>query len=432
VNDIIVLRWYDTTSIPSIQIAFSVIAAVGMVGCILGFNVVPLLLDIFHVHTDMTGTLQLAILTLSSVPAFAIMLNIYYALLDWYAAPVFELDDKESTEEESLFTGIKKLPLSYWLLFQITATSSAMVHVIMLYSVDYLTEKWFYSNLEGGQLSSAVYVTGIFSSLITGWVIHKFGQILTLMIIGIFSFSIGCIGLAIIPMPPIISLILIGIGLGSLEVCLWTAVAIVVEEDSIGPAFAFLSAIGAIMLMIIPFGAGYLHDVYNSYDPVAYFCAAMCLTGLISIFVLFIIVPKLQDPSDKFKKYYIVKIVTKRKKQPPMMRRHSIIFNDVKYIVNYLNETDQEDLLDHEQLFNEKNPVFFDLMLDETEVTYPSRNVLSQSLPKNFFSDTRVTELSLTQVQEDDAEYDSAIVVYDPNAVTEDEVDFASLWSQKN
>eukprot|EP01125_Pyxidicula_operculata_P007959 TRINITY_DN2682_c0_g1_i1.p1 TRINITY_DN2682_c0_g1~~TRINITY_DN2682_c0_g1_i1.p1 ORF type:complete len:595 (-),score=59.60 TRINITY_DN2682_c0_g1_i1:142-1926(-) len=392
INDIVAMRWFDAygATTPSLQFAFSVIAAVGMGGCIIGFNLVPVLLDFF----DPAGrkdlySLQLALLVLCVVPLIAFFLNIYYNILDWYATPYLGLDSKDDEHGGNVFAAVKELPLTYWLLFYITAASSSMIHVIMLYSVDYLTEKWEFSNIEAGQISSGVYVTGIFISLGSGWVIAKYGKMVTLLFMGLLLFGTGCVLLgALDSINPIYAFILVGVGLGSLETTVWTAVASVIPDACIGPAFSFLSAIGAIILLVVPYGAGWVHDNYGSYDYVAYGCAAGAYSGLVAVLALYFLAPELQNVTDDvYTQFFVVRVVKHSKKRAALPRRHSIIGPDVKDII----ENTEEGEIDHEKLFKRRHPVF----IDDNKESYLEPGDRSSSLPGDFFSSAVKHSLSV-------------------------------------
>jgi len=136
---------------------------------------------------------------------------------------------------------------------------------------------------------------------------------ITLILVGVSLFGSGCFIMGLFHWHPVIGLILIGVGLGMMETTLWTAVAEVVPETSFGPAFAFLSAAVSVVLVIVPFFAGWLHDHFGNYDPVAFLCAGGSVIGIACCIALFFIAYHLQKPSEKYKQYYIVKIVTKKK-----------------------------------------------------------------------------------------------------------------------
>jgi len=284
-----------------------------------------------------------------------------------------------------MLQAVKLLPFSYWLLFYITAASSSMIHVMMLFSVDYLHEKWGYSEVVSGQLTSGVYVTGIVISLISGFIIQKRGHIISLLFIGLLVFGGGCVVLAATSsFNPIVGFIAIGFGLGSLETTVWTAVAAVISEQCIGPAFAFLSAIGAIMMLVVPYGSGWMHDQYGSYDTVAYLCGAGAFSGLIAVIALYFFAPELQKPiGTVYKQYYILKIVAQRKHQQLGPRRHSITgINDARRIANHYFNDD----IDHQQIFKNKRPLLLDLLSDKEREALLTGADRHHSLPPNFFS----------------------------------------------
>uniref|UniRef100_A0A6B2L9Z2 Lysosomal dipeptide transporter MFSD1 n=1 Tax=Arcella intermedia TaxID=1963864 RepID=A0A6B2L9Z2_9EUKA len=206
VNDMIALRWFDNESSPSIEIAFGLIGSFGMLGFVLAFNLIPSLLNLFS-HMANAEALRMAVLCLSIIPAVTVVINIYYIVLDWYAEPILELDLVQDDEEPSILESVKQLPLSYWLLFTINASSFALMYVIMLYSVDFMVEKWKYDDVTAGRYSSGVYIAGIILSPLTGVMIHKFGKMITIIFLGLVLFGVGCLLLGITAWPPLIGLL---------------------------------------------------------------------------------------------------------------------------------------------------------------------------------------------------------------------------------
>jgi MFS family permease len=133
VNDIIALRWFDSeTTVPSIEVAFGTIASFGMIGFVIAFNMMPFFFDYFSSYMHPNEALKLSVLCLAIIPTICLMINIYYAILDWYAEPILELEFEEDESEEGVLGTVKNLPFSYWLLFSINASCFAIMYVIML------------------------------------------------------------------------------------------------------------------------------------------------------------------------------------------------------------------------------------------------------------------------------------------------------------
>jgi len=121
--------------------------------------------------------------------------------------------------------------------------------------------------------------------------------------------------------------------------------------------------------------------LFLAYDPVAYMCGAGAVIGIICCIILYIKYPSLQNPSDKYKLYYIVKIVTKKKQNKiTLQRRHSFTMGDEKKLAPYLTETDLENLHNTE-IEPESKPILIDIQEEKDEPDWKSG-----SLPKDFFS----------------------------------------------
>lgn len=125
--------------------------------------------------------------------------------------------------------------------------------------------------------------------------------------------------------------IAIGLGLGVIETSVWTGVAVVIPEISSGPAFSFLSAAISIVLVVAPYGAGFIHDYYHcaprmlpslahtlAYDPVALMCAASAGIAWIASILLYFQAPELQNSTLKTYMTYVVAIHTTKKVLAPL------------------------------------------------------------------------------------------------------------------
>jgi len=129
---------------------------------------------------------------------------------------------------------------------------------------------------------------------------------------------------------------------------------------------------------------------------VAYLCAGGSLIGGVCAVILYFVAPNLQNPSDKYKQYYVVKILATKKRKPHRPRRHSITIGEVKHIVGYLTETDTfpNDMKDGSE--QSGPPKLMDILWPADQGKWHDTG----SLPKDFFSKLVSHSATLVPIEE--------------------------------
>jgi len=231
----------------------------------------------------------------------------------------------------------------------------------------------------------------------------------------------------------------VGIGLGLIEVSVWTGTQEVVSEHAIGPAYAFLSVAMSTVLLVFPFAAGYLHDHTGTYDYGSFICAGSALIGMACAVALYILEPKLRNPSEVYKKYYIVKIAMKKKHAHTLGnvgKRHSITVGEVPYLREFIEQAKGQkvdELLSDDQ----KEPKLLDAVREfqsegirGTGVVGPATTGASTSLPSDFLSSMVSKEVEVQKI--DDSQADILADLGSPYYEARTSVgDLASLWANE-
>jgi len=199
----------------------------------------------------------------------------------------------------------------------------------------------------------------------------------------------------------------VGVGLGLIEVSVWTGTQEVVPEHSIGPAYAFLSVAMSTVLLVVPFGAGWLRDHFGTYDYGSFVCSGSSLIGMACAVALYFLEPKLRNPSQVYRKFYVVRIAMtkKAKTMRKVGKRHSITVGEVPYLREFIEKGQRvEDLLSDT---TQTEPKLVGAMQEYTTggdrvitggVGGGGPTGLSTSLPSDFWSTMVTKDVQVTEI----------------------------------
>jgi len=241
-------------------------------GQLLGSNILPTIggISLFWCY-------GLAVL----VCLFGSISNMVLVYLDNKASPVLDLDDFEEDEEEFSFAALKHLPKKFWGLCVITVLSYTTILVFMAFSTDFIHTKYGLPVDMAGHINSTVYGLSIFCSPFLCWFLNKYGQLFPIQIIGILSLIGGLMTLGTTDVPPYFGLAMIGIAYAFIPNTLWPSVSLVCGDETAGTAFGGITGLNSVGLLIFPYIMGWLHDKYDSYEPVCFACSGLASLALL-------------------------------------------------------------------------------------------------------------------------------------------------------
>jgi len=353
---------------------------------------------------------------------------VVFNVLDYYAAPHLSLESEE--EEPGILETVKDLGLGCWMFFVTIAMTFTQIYSFMLYATDYLQEKFHVTLATAGLYSSLVYAIGIVTSPIVGYIIHKYGRLASMLFFGSLSFGLGSFVIGATTWHPMIGLSAVGVGLGMIEVSVWTGTQEVVSEHAIGPAYAFLSVAMSTVLLVVPFFTGWLRDTYGHYDYGSFVCSSASVVGMACAITLYCLEPKLEKPSQVYRKYYVVRIAMQKKQRSARSitgKRHSITVAEVPALREYIEQTKGQrvgDLLSADQ----SQPKLVGTVEEYLRPTH-TRGTASASLPSDFFSTMVTKEVEVREVHADHVDLVSEVApLYEARTSISD---LASLWQHE-
>jgi len=182
-----------------------------------------------------------------------------------------------------------KLPFKFWIicfssLFNITCNT-----IFLAFMTDLLVERYSYSAVYSGRLTSIVFFVSIISGPISGFLLGKFNRILYFIGTGILLI-LGSLSLIIFTdFPPIISLSIFGFAYGLLPSCIWPSVSFLVTDEQVGTAYGILTAIGSAGFFAFPYLFGKMHDYFKSYHYPTVAIAGVNLLGFLLWILLYVV-----------------------------------------------------------------------------------------------------------------------------------------------
>lgn len=176
---------------------------------------------------------------------------------------------KKTKEEIETFKlrDIQDFPISYWYLTLICIFFYGGVATFNIFSPDLLKYRFHYSTTLSAQLSSLMLIGNILTIPIFGAFIDKFGKKASLMVLSTFISLIGIIAV-LLTKAPLVPIFLIGIAFSMLVSSFWASVPTLVPRKCLGTAFAILTYVQNIALMVFPWLGGVLVDRFTSLNKV--------------------------------------------------------------------------------------------------------------------------------------------------------------------
>eukprot|EP01128_Nolandella_sp_AFSM9_P004293 TRINITY_DN1900_c0_g1_i1.p1 TRINITY_DN1900_c0_g1~~TRINITY_DN1900_c0_g1_i1.p1 ORF type:complete len:783 (+),score=126.10 TRINITY_DN1900_c0_g1_i1:35-2383(+) len=477
-TDIIIVRWFDPSEdgvTLSMELAFGVVSAAGMLGGAIGLNIVPLSLDFVRDtlvdYVPAADSLLVALLFVAFIPLFTFILFCIFYVLDMYATPHLDLELDED-EDTSVRAAWKSLKSPFWILFLVLTLNYASIFILILFGPDYLQENWDYNSTDASRGTSLIYLGGVVGSFLSGLVVSRFGHLVTLLGGGSILGAGGCLLLLLAPLPPYLGLSAIGLALGIMECCIWTGVGVVVPESASGIAFGLLTANLCGSLSLYPYPAGYYHETFGNYNIIPLYITLSTTVTLVGCGLLLWLAPGLQSPTAGGRYLYFIGVKMQRKKRftiAPSRRRHSLgslmeveeildkvdtddelkllypealpdgsISNLHRYFEKSLARKDADEAPDSVNLLEAHNDVAGEILEDLVERSYTTLEdatgfAPSRSLPGNYFS--QLVEMSLdmepVNLDELDSDEDQFVDTVDVKQVKDsDDPDFVRIWSE--
>ncbi len=228
---------------------------------------------------------RMALWVAAGLCVLSLVCNVVYVFLERRAQGRMKLSAGPAGDKIVL-SDIKRFGPSFWLITALCVTFYSAVFPFTAFSTDLFVDKWGYSVVTGGRITSILIFASMILSPILGGVVDKVGRRGTMMIFGALLLIPCHLMMGLTTFNPIVPMALLGFAFSLVPAALWPAVPLIVEEKSVGTAFGLITMVQNFGLAAFPWIVGSLRDVTQTYTAGMMVFASLGVAGLIFALLL--------------------------------------------------------------------------------------------------------------------------------------------------
>jgi MFS family permease len=246
VTNKVIARWFKGKEL---GFAYGLNITVMRLGTVLAFNTsVPI--------ADWTGTWRWSVWSGSIVMFVCFVLFLVYLVID----KDVDKDIKGGVEEKIVIRDVFKLNSAFWFISILCVTFYSAIFPFTNHAPRFLQMKFGMSAARGGQYTSYIMIASMIATPLLGLLVDKFGRRGKIMFIGSLMIVPAHLLLGLTFLPPVISLLILGIAFSLVPAALWPAIPILVKEKFLGTAFGIIAWVQMSGLTLFPWLAGKIVD----------------------------------------------------------------------------------------------------------------------------------------------------------------------------
>lgn len=228
---------------------------------------------------------RMALWVAAGLCVLSLVCNVVYVFLERRAQGRMKLSAGPAGDKIVL-SDIKRFGPSFWLITALCVTFYSAVFPFTAFSTDLFVDKWGYSVVTGGRITSILIFASMILSPILGGVVDKVGRRGTMMIFGALLLIPCHLMMGLTTFNPIVPMALLGFAFSLVPAALWPAVPLIVEEKSVGTAFGLITMVQNFGLAAFPWIVGSLRDATQTYTAGMMVFASLGVAGLIFALLL--------------------------------------------------------------------------------------------------------------------------------------------------
>ncbi len=175
---------------------------------------------------------------------------------------------------------------AFWFITLLCVTFYSAVFPFQSYAPDILVQKFGYSVVGAGHVTSAlIFGTMIFTPLL-GWFVDHRGKRATMMIAGALLLVPCHLLIGYTHVLPIVPIFFVGVALSLVPAALWAAIPMLVPEARLGTAFGVVGYVQNVGLMLFPYLAGKIADAHTTIvngQPVVDYTSTMLMFASLAV-----------------------------------------------------------------------------------------------------------------------------------------------------
>ena len=228
---------------------------------------------------------RMALWVAAGLCVLSLVCNVVYVFLERRAQGRVKLSVGPAGDKIVL-SDIKRFGPSFWLITALCVTFYSAVFPFTAFSTDLFVDKWGYSVVTAGRITSILIFGSMILSPILGGVVDKVGRRGTMMIFGALLLIPCHLMMGLTTFNPIVPMAVLGFAFSLVPAALWPAVPLIVEEKSVGTAFGLITMVQNFGLAAFPWIVGSLRDVTQTYTAGMMVFASLGVAGFIFALLL--------------------------------------------------------------------------------------------------------------------------------------------------
>lgn len=291
----ILVKWFKGKDL---ALAFGLKVGFGRLGTFAALQLSPVLAN--GGESIPTAIWLAAILVCTGFLAFLV-----YTLLDAKLdKQVITVKKEKSKKDEFKVSDITAIlgNRAYMYIALLCVTFYSAVFPFLAFAPDFFADKFGFSAVQSGQITSLLPVGTLIFTPFFGWLIDRRGRSATAMIFG--SVALLCVHLifGLTNIMPYVPMIILGIAFSLVPAAMWPTMVKLVDENKIGTAYGLMYSIQNLGLWAFPLLAGFVLDKTNPGNPAAsdYTWTILMFAALGVLGLFFALMLKREDKKRKF------------------------------------------------------------------------------------------------------------------------------------
>jgi len=193
-----------------------------------------------------------------------------YMLLDFKYDKNLTQANRDAAKNDFSMADFVKILTNRTFLFiaALCVTFYSAVFPFLQFAPDLFSNKYGYTAVESGAITSLLPVGTIFFTPFFGFLIDRYGKSATAMILGALVLFFVHLLFTFTTIPPHIPVLFLGIAFSLIPASMWPSMVKLVEEKQIGTAYGLMYSIQNLGLWITPLITGYVLDITNAQNAV--------------------------------------------------------------------------------------------------------------------------------------------------------------------
>lgn len=153
---------------------------------------------------------------------------------------------------------------SYWFVVALCVTFYSAVFPFRGFSIKFFIEAWNLTREAAGQFNSVLPLAAMIATPLFGLLVDKVGKRALFMVFGSFLMMPVFLMMAYHLTPLAVPVAMMGIAFSLIPAVMWPSVAYIVDEKRLGTAYAVMTLIQQIGVMLVPLAIGFLNDRFQA------------------------------------------------------------------------------------------------------------------------------------------------------------------------